>query len=104
MRGRKTLLSPIHPGELLKEDFMEPLKLSANKLAQYLGVPANRVTDIINGKRAITVDTAFRLAKCFSTSVELWLNLQTRYELELARYSHVPERVEKEVRVLAECS
>jgi antitoxin HigA-1 len=97
----KEILPPIHPGELLKEDFMEPLGLSANKLAQHLGVPANSVTDIVNGKRAISADTAFRLAKCFGTSVEMWLNLQLRYELDRARYEGVPEKVAKEVRTLA---
>ena len=71
MKKNRELLPPIHPGELLKEDFMEPLSLSANKLAQHLGVPTNRVTDIINGKRAITADTAFRLARCFGTSANV---------------------------------
>ena len=101
MSKHDRLLPPISPGELLKEDFMEPLQLSANKLAQYLGVPPNRVTDIINGKRAISVDTAFRLAKCFGTSAEMWLNLQLRYELDMARYKHVPEKIDKEARSLA---
>ena len=95
------LLPPVHPGEILAEEFMAPLSLSANKLAILLSVPGNRISQIIAGRRSITADTAYRLAKCFGTSVELWLNLQSRYELEKARYEHVPERVEKEVRKLA---
>ncbi len=102
MKNKKTnLLPPIHPGEILKEEFMEPLKLSANKLAQLLVVPTNRITQIINGKRALSVDTAYRLAKCFGTSVEMWIGLQSDYEIEVARYNHIPEKVEKEVRALA---
>ncbi len=103
MKKRKTekLLPPIHPGEILKEEFMEPLGLSGNKLAGLLAVPVNRVTQIVNGSRAISTDTAYRLAKCFGTSVELWIGLQSDYEMELARYEHVPEKVEKEVRTLA---
>lgn len=79
------LLPPIHPGEFLKEDFMEPLDLNANQLSRILGVPPNRICDILRGRRAITADTAFRLAKCFGTSAKLWMNLQSRYELEKAR-------------------
>lgn len=95
------LLPPIHPGEFLKEDFIEPLGLTANLLAQMLNVPANRIYDIVRGRRAITADTAFRLAKCFGTSAKLWMNLQSRYELEKARYERVPELVEKEVKIQA---
>jgi addiction module HigA family antidote len=99
---RKTkLLPPIHPGKILQDEFMVPLQLSANKLSQLLSVPANRITQIINGQRSISADTAYRLAKCFGTSVELWMGLQSDYELELARYERVPEKVEKEVRTLA---
>lgn len=100
MRKRK-LLPPIHPGEILRDEFMAPLQLSANKLAQSLAVPTNRITQIVNGKRSISADTAYRLAKCFGTSVELWMGLQSDYELEVARYDMVPEKVEKEVRTLA---
>ncbi len=100
-KKKENLLSPIHPGEILKEEFMEPLNLSANKLAQLLAVPTNRITQIINGKRSLSTDTAYRLAKCFGTSVEMWIGLQSDYEIELARYNHIPEKVEKEVKALA---
>ncbi len=93
------VLPPIHPGEFLKEDFMRPLGLNANQLAQMLNVPPNRICDVIRGRRSITADTALRLAKCFGTSAKLWMNLQSRYELEKARYERVPEKVEKEVKV-----
>jgi addiction module HigA family antidote len=95
------LLPPIHPGEILKEEFMVPLQLSANKLSKLLSVPANRITQIINGKRAISADTAYRLAKCFGTSVDLWMGLQSDYEIEVARYQRVPERIAREVRSVA---
>lgn len=75
----------INPGEILLEEFMQPLGLSINALARDLSVPPNRVSEIVNGKRAITVDTALRLARCFGTSAELWLNLQTDYALRTAR-------------------
>lgn len=77
-------LAPIHPGEILKEEFLEPFELSANKLALELKISTNRITEIIKGRRAITADTALRLAKFFGTSAELWLNLQKQYELQLA--------------------
>ncbi len=99
--SKKDLLSPIHPGKILREEFMVPLELSANKLAKFLAVPTNRITQIINGTRSISADTAYRLAKCFGTSVELWMGLQYDYEIELARYKHLPEKIEKEVRALA---
>jgi len=81
----------------LKKDFMEPLDLNASRLSKMLSVPANRICDIIRGRRAITADTAFRLAKCFGTSAKLWMNLQSRYELEKAQYERVPELVEQQV-------
>jgi antitoxin HigA-1 len=79
------LLPPVTPGEILREEFMVPLGLSANRLAEALGVPANRITAIVNGTRAVTADTALRLARCFSTSPEFWLNLQVLHDLEVAR-------------------
>lgn len=82
---RKKLLPPIHPGEILREEFMKPLNLSANALAQRLGVTTARVNEIANERRGITADTALRLARCFSTTPEFWMNLQQRYELEAAR-------------------
>lgn len=77
-------LPPIHPGEVLKEEFMVPLGLSANAVARSMRVPPNRLTAIINGNRAVTADTALRLGKAFRTSPEFWLNLQQRYDLDTA--------------------
>ena len=79
------LLPPVTPGEILREEFMAPLGLSANRLAEALGVPANRITAILNGTRAVTADTALRLARCFRTSPEFWLNLQVLHDLDVAR-------------------
>ena len=76
---------PISPGEILFEEFVQPLGISINALARDLSVPPNRISEIVNGKRAITADTALRLARCFGTSAELWLNLQTDYALRTAR-------------------
>jgi len=79
------LLPPVHPGEILREEFMQPLDLSSNALARAIGVTAARVNDIANEKRGITADSALRLARYFGTTPELWMNLQKRYELEVAR-------------------
>ncbi len=75
-------MPPIHPGEILLEEFMMPLKLKQSKLARDLKVPATRIHEIIKGERAITADTAARLARYFNMTPEFWLNLQTRYELD----------------------
>lgn len=75
-------MRPIHPGEILKEEMAE-LKLSANKFAEKLHVPTNRITEIVNGRRAITADTALRLSVFFGTSAEFWLKLQTSYDLKI---------------------
>jgi addiction module HigA family antidote len=80
-----THIAPIHPGEVLVEDFMEPLGLSANALAGKLGVPANRISAIVRGRRDVSPDTALRLERAFGSSAEFWLNLQARYDLEMAR-------------------
>jgi addiction module HigA family antidote len=82
-----TKFDPIHPGEILKEEFMLPFGLSANRLALELGVPTNRISAIVSGKRSITADTALRLGKAFATTPEFWMNLQSRYDLETARDS-----------------
>ena len=74
-------MRPIHPGEILKEEFLLPLNMSANQLAKNIGVPTNRITEILNGRRAITGDTALRLSRFFKTTPELWMNLQSIYEL-----------------------
>ena len=90
------LMPPITPGEILREDFMEPLGLSANALAKALHVPPNRVTAILKGTRSITADTALRLARYFNTTPQSWLNLQKNYELEVAKRK-VGRAVEAEV-------
>jgi addiction module HigA family antidote len=83
---RKTnLLDIIVPGEILAEEFMKPLGLSINQLARDIDVPPGRISDIVNGKRAISADTALRLGKYFDVSPETWLNLQTDYELRVAK-------------------
>ena len=78
-------LDPIHPGEILEEEFMRPLGLSANALARRIDVPVTRVSEIVRGKRGITADTALRLGRLFGTSSELWLGLQSEYDLRVAR-------------------
>jgi addiction module HigA family antidote len=78
-------LEPIHPGEILEEEFMGPLGLSANSLARRIDVPVTRISEIVRGGRGITADTALRLARLLGTSAELWLNLQTDYDLRVAR-------------------
>ncbi len=78
-------LAPVTPGDVLLHDFMEPLGLSARALAREIEVPANRITEIINGERVITADTAVRLEHRFGVSAEFWMNLQTAHNLELAR-------------------
>jgi addiction module HigA family antidote len=78
-------LEPIPPGEILYEEFMQPLGISMNALARDLAVPPNRISEIVNGKRALTADTALRLAVYFKTTPELWLNLQTDYDLRTIR-------------------
>jgi addiction module HigA family antidote len=93
---RKKLLPPVHPGEILREEFMQPLGLSANALARRLGVTAARINEIATERRGITADTALRLGRCFSTTAEFWMNLQQRYELEAAR-REVGGAVEREV-------
>jgi addiction module HigA family antidote len=90
---------PIHPGEILLEEFLKPLKISQNALSRDLDVPLQRINQIVLGKRAITVDTALRLSKYFGTTAELWLNLQTRYDLEMARDTSLVETIDKTVRM-----
>ena len=81
----KKVMPPVHPGEMLREDFLKPLGLSVNRLAMDLHVPVTRMNDIVRGRRSITADTALRLGKYFGTSAQFWLNLQSNYELELAQ-------------------
>lgn len=82
---RKREILPVHPGEILKEEFMLPLEMSANRLSLMLGVPSGRITQIINGQRAITLDTALRLSRLFGTTAEFWMNLQNLYDLQMAQ-------------------
>jgi antitoxin HigA-1 len=92
-------LSPIHPGEILLEDFMKPLGLSQYRLAQDIGVTPIRISQIVHGQRSITVDTAMRLARYFSTSAAVWLRLQVRYDLEVAEKELGP-KIRQDVKVL----
>jgi addiction module HigA family antidote len=91
-------LSPIHPGEVLLEDFMKPLGLTQYRLAHDIGVTPIRISQIVNGERSITVDTAMRLARYFGTSAAVWLRLQVRYDLEVAEKELSP-RINREVKV-----
>ena len=82
---RRKRLDPIPPGEILREEFMRPLGITVSALAREIGVPANRISQIVNGKRAFSADTALRLGKYFGMSPEIWLDLQSDYELRIAR-------------------
>ena len=86
---------PIHPGEILKEEFLDPYGLNANQLAVALDVPPNRITGIIHGDRGISAESAVLFAHAFGTSPEFWLNLQARYELDLARSTIPPDRIRR---------
>ena len=101
MRRRK--LAPIHPGEVLLSDFLEPLGVSQYRVARDISVPPRRINEIVHGKRAISADTALRLARYFGTSERFWLNLQARFDLETER-ERLGKRLEKEVIVLREAS
>jgi len=90
-RAKMALLPLITPGEILCEEFLEPLGLSANALAMELRVPANRIQAILKGQRAITADTALRLSQYFGNSAEFWMNLQQNYELDTAKRERLPE-------------
>ena len=92
-------LPPIHPGEILLEDFMKPLGLSSYRVAKDIGVPALRISQIVRGQRSITADTAMRLARYFGTSAGIWLRLQARYDLEIAE-AKMAKRINREVKVL----
>jgi len=93
-------LSPVHPGEVLLEDFLKPIELSQNRLALSIGVHPRRINEIVLGKRGITADTALRLAKFFGTSPDVWLGLQKDYELDVAM-DELGDRIEREVRTYA---
>ena len=99
----KNRLPPIHPGEVLLEEFLKPMNLSQNRLALDIGVPARRINEIVLGKRSVTVDTALRLARYFGTSPQLWLGLQMDYDLDVATDALEP-RLKREVKTLATVS
>jgi len=92
-------LPPVHPGEVLLEDFIKPLGLSRYRVAKDIGVPTLRISQIVRGQRSITADTALRLARYFGTSAAVWLRLQARYDLEMAEMQ-LAERIEREVKEL----
>ncbi|CAN5218625.1 HigA family addiction module antitoxin [soil metagenome] len=86
-----TAHEPIHPGEILLEEFLNPMGITQYRLAQSISVPARRINEIVHGKRAITPDTALRLSRAFSTSDRFWMNLQSRYDLDVAIAEHHAE-------------
>ena len=90
-------LPPIHPGEILREDFMKPARLTAHRLAMALHVPATRIAEIVHERRAISADTAIRLGRYFKTTARFWLNLQTEYDLEIIEDDTLAQ-IEREVR------
>jgi addiction module HigA family antidote len=96
----KKHLAPVHPGEILRKEFLEPMGISQNKLAMALHVPARRINEIVLGKRGITADTAMRLARYFGMSPQFWLGLQMDYELDVAEDT-TEERIEKEVQPMS---
>ncbi|MBE0530893.1 MAG: HigA family addiction module antidote protein [Rhodospirillales bacterium] len=92
--GRR--LPPVHPGEFLKDEFLEPMGVSVYELANAIKVPRSRANDIVRGRRAVTTDTALRLGRYFGTTPEFWINLQARYDLDVAD-RELRERIEREV-------
>ena len=94
MAGRK--MSPIHPGEILAQEFLEPLEVSQYRLAKDISVAPRRINEIVHGKRAITADTALRLARYFGTTERFWMNLQARYDLEVEK-DRLGPRLKREV-------
>ena len=101
MAGKK--LDPIHPGEILAEEFLGPLEISQYRLAKEVSVPARRINEIVQGKRGISADTALRLARYFGTSERFWINLQSHYDLELQKDKLGP-RLKREVAELKRAS
>ena len=97
MKNKK--LTPIHPGEILREEFLEPMGISQYRLAKNISVPPRRINEIVHGKRSITADTALRLGRFFGMSAQFWLNLQTRYDLEVTE-DLLEDRLAEEVHTL----
>ena len=95
-----TQLEPIHPGEILRDDFMVPLGISINRLAREIAVPPGRISEIVNGRRGISADTSLRLARFFSVSAELWIGLQAEYDLRVARQQSADE-IDKRIQPFA---
>ena len=96
-------LLPVHPGEVLLEEFIKPMNLSQNRIAIDIGVDARRINEIVLGKRSVTADTALRLARYFGNSPQFWLGLQNQYDLDVTE-DHLGKRLEREVRPLATVS
>lgn len=96
MARKSRRLPPVHPGEILREDLMDPLGLSINGLARNLRVPVTRMSEIVNGRRSVTADTALRLARYFGSSPQFWMNLQAAYDLDLVARASA-ERIERDV-------
>ena len=94
--NREEKMPPVHPGEILLEDFMKPMEITQYRLAKEMNVYPRKINEIVQGKRSVTADTALRLARFFGTSAELWMNLQAHYDLEVAR-DELEERVKREV-------
>jgi antitoxin HigA-1 len=101
--SRPKKLPPIHPGKILLEEFLKPLGMSMNKLADALHVPANRITQIVEGRRSVTGETALRLARYFGTSAEFWLGMQKDYDLEIAR-DEFEAKIERQVQPRAKAA
>lgn len=97
MPRAKKKLAPVHPGEILKFEFLEPMGLSQNKLAKALNVSPRRISEIVNAKRSVTADTAMRLGRFFDTTPAFWLNIQKRYDLDLAE-DEIREVIDREVK------
>jgi addiction module HigA family antidote len=97
--SEEQLLPPIHPGEILLEEYLEPMGISQYRLAKDISVPPRRINEIVHGRRAITADTALRLSRYFGLSERFWLNLQTRYDIELEK-DRLKGRLSQEVKVL----
>lgn len=94
----KRKFAPVHPGEILLEEFMKPLRLSQYRVAKDISVPPRRINEIVKGSRAVTADTALRLARFFGTSERFWLNLQARYDLEVEK-ERLGDRLQRDVQV-----
>ena len=92
----KNGMRPVHPGEVLREEFLSPMGISQYRLAKDIGVPPRRVNEIVHGSRAVSVDTALRLARYFGTSERFWLNLQAQHDLDV-EYDRIGDRIEREV-------